>query len=209
MMEKNPIISVFENPFRASRIQPGAIPYIFPDDVNAEVLVERLRQNDWRGEITGPHGSGKSTLLETLTPAIERAGRSLVLVVLHDGQRRLPRASFDDPRLQSPAVLAIDGYEQLSFFSRWTLKRFCRRRRLGLLVTAHRSMGFPPIFQTPVETRVAQQVVDRLLEGRSPPFTSEEVSRCFCLHHGDLRETLFALYDIYEDRRPSSGKNVN
>jgi hypothetical protein len=192
-----------ENPFSARHVRPGGIPYIFPTDQNVEMLVERLRQNGWRGEIVGPHGSGKSTLLETLTAALERAGRSVVMIALHDGQRRLPREPLSTLRLGSPVSLIIDGYEQLGYWSRWTLQRFYRRHGVGLLVTAHASVGFPTLYQTTITPELAEQVVEKLLGGRTSPFSTAVVSQCLSKHDGDLRETLFELYDIFEQNRPS------
>lgn len=200
--------SASENPFCTRRIRPGAIPFIFPPGQNAETLVDRLRQAGWWGEIVGPHGSGKSTLLAALTAAIERAGRQTVLVALHDGQRRLPLELRSDPRLQTPVVLVVDGYEQLSLWSRLVLKRFCRRHGAGLLVTAHQSVGLPMLCQTVASLSLARQIVAALMGGREPPFTPEEVSQCLSRRGGDLRETLFDLYDLYERRRPSSGQNM-
>ena len=192
-----------ENPFCTRRVRPGATPFIFPPHENADVLVDRLRQNGWWAQIIGPHGSGKSALLATLTPAIERAGQQTVLVELHDGQRRLPLDLCRDGRLHPPAVVVVDGYEQLSHWSRLVLKRFCRRRKLGLLVTTHEPVGFPELYRTVSTIALAEQIVNELLTGRQSPFTSEELAACYSRHHGDLRETLFELYDLYEQRRPT------
>ena len=107
-----------------------------------------------------------------------------------------------------PTILVIDGYEQLSYWSRWIVKRFCRRQGMGLMVTAHASVGLPELYRTEVTSEAAERVIDQLLGGRSAPFSSQEVSERLAQHGGDLRETLFDLYDIYEQRRPSSGQNV-
>jgi hypothetical protein len=191
-----------DNPFCTRRIRPGAIPFLFPPGQNAESLVEQLRQAGWWGEIVGPHGSGKSALLATLIPAIERAGPPTTLVTLHDGQRRLP-LDLRDPQLRPPLVLIVDGYEQLGRWQRWLLRRRCRRRGIGLLATAHSPVGFPPLCRTAVTPEVAAQVVNYLLGDRSSPFPAEEVSRYLSRRGGDLRETLFDLYDLFEQRRPS------
>ncbi len=201
-------IDVSENPFFARRVRPGAIPFIFPPGQNAETLVERLRQSGWRGEIVGPHGSGKSTLAVSLAGALERAGCTVVMVSLHDGQRRLPLNLRRDAGLRPPAVLIVDGYEQLGRLSRWTLNRWCRRSEIGLLVTAHAPVGFPAIFRTEATLDVARQVVDALLDGRNAPFSTEEIAQRLSRYGGDLRETLFDLYDLYEKRRPPPSENV-
>ena len=196
-----------DNPFCTRWVRPGAMPFIFPPGQDVDSLVERLRLGAWRGEIIGPHGSGKSALLASLILAIERAQQRTLLVELHDGQRRLPLDLHGDPRLCPPLVLVIDGYEQLGRLDRMRLGWFCRRR-LGLLVTAHRSVGLPTLYRTAVTPGLAEQIIGQLLGDRPSPFTPDEVSRCLSGHGGDLRETLFDLYDIYQRRRPASGQNV-
>jgi hypothetical protein len=200
---------ISENPFCTRRIRPGAIPFLFPPEEDVESLVDRLRQAGWWGEIMGPHGSGKSTLLATLIPAVEGAGRKTLLLTLHDGQRRLPLDIRRDSRLHPPLLLVVDGYEQLSPWNRFGLKRFCRRRGLGLLVTAHKPTGLPQLHQTAVPLEVARQIIDVLLAGQVWPFTAAEVSESLSRHGGNLRETLFDLYDFCERRPPSPSKNVN
>src|ERR1700733_2507071 len=118
------------NPFASRWVRPGALPYLFPPGEGVQMLVERLRINGGRGQIVGPHGSGKSTLLASLLPELERTGRKPRLVVLHDGQRRLPSTVTQwlrDERRGQEWLVVIDGYEQLSYWSRFRLKRQCRR----------------------------------------------------------------------------------
>ena len=201
MNETSPSDAV-PNPFCTRQVRPGAIPFIFPPGQDAETLVGRLRNHGWRAEIVGPHGSGKSALLASLIPAIESAGRPTALVVLHDGERRLPLSLRRDSRLHPPLVLIVDGYEQLGWWSRFLLKRFCRRREVGLVVTSHKPVGFPELFRTAPTIGLAQQIVGELLQGQQSPFlTPEELAECYGRHGGDLREVLFELYDLYEQRR--------
>ena len=192
-----------ENPFSTRRTRPGAMPFIFSAGEDAETLIARLRENRWWGEILGPHGAGKSALLATLIPAIVQAGRRPVLIELHDEQRCLPQPESDPSTL-----LMVDGYEQLSRWSRWRLKRLCRRRGCGLLVTAHDSVGLPQLYRTAPTRELAETIVGRLMAGRTPPFTAAEVTDCFVRRGGNLREVLFDLYDLYERRRPSAGQNL-
>lgn len=190
------------NPFSARQIRPGALPYRFPADVTPETLLARLQQQAFRGQILGPHGSGKSTLLATLLPALEAAGVPTFLSTLHDGQRRLPPELQQLPRLAAGTLLIVDGYEQLSRWSRLRLDRLCRRGGLGLLVTAHRDAGLPTLFQTHTDVPLAQTMVDTLLGAERSRITPEEVAERFSRHAGNLREVFFDLYDLYETRRP-------
>jgi hypothetical protein len=190
-----------ENPFSTRHVRPGAIPFFFPPGQSAGQLVELLRSNEWRGEIVGPHGSGKSSLLSSLVPALENAGQSPLLIELHDGQRRLPVDLRRIDGLAENTVVIVDGYEQLSFLSRLQLKGFCRRRHLGLIVTSHRPAGLPLLFRTSASVTLAEEIVRFLLRGRPQLLGSNDLARRFEHHRGDLRELLFDLYDLYEQRR--------
>jgi hypothetical protein len=190
-----------ENPFCTRRIRPGAIPFLFPAGQNAEILVERLQQNDWWGEIIGNHGSGKSALLATLIPSIERAGQRTTLVALHDGQRRFPVDLDRKCGSSASMVVVVDGYEQLSRPRRWLLKRLCRRRGWGLLVTAHASVGLPPLYKSAATPELAERIVGQLTAGGAAPLAASELADCLARHHGDMRETLFHLYDLHEEKR--------
>jgi hypothetical protein len=64
-----------ENPFSTRHVRPGAIAYQFPPGKSADRLVQRLGENNWQGQIVGPHGSGKSALMAALKAAIEQSGR--------------------------------------------------------------------------------------------------------------------------------------
>lgn len=187
------------NPFSTRHTRPGALAYRFPPGQNAERLVEQLREQHWHGQIIGPHGSGKSTLLATLIPAIEATGKRTLLVVLHDGQRRMPIDLKRTPELSAGTLLIVDGYEQLARWNRYRLKQFCRRRELGLLVTAHAAAGLPDLFQTSTAPELAQGIVEELLAGQSL-VTADEVRDRFAVRQGNLREMLFDLYDLYEQR---------
>ena len=88
------------------------------------------------------------------------------------------------------------------------LGRFCRRQEIGLLITAHKAMGLPPLFQTAAPLELAQAIVRQLLGGRPSPFTPAEVSQVQARARRRFGEMLFDLYDLYEQRRPSAGQIV-
>ena len=210
-----------DNPFSTRYTRPGAIPFRFPPGSGADELVAQLRSEGWRGAIVGPHGSGKSSLVSALVPAIRRAGKEVLLVELHDGQRRLPvdlekRSGVfvcpDDPAAKAidptktpdpfSCVVIVDGYEQLSWWNRLRLRRVSRRRGLGLVVTSHARTALPLLFRTATSLGLARTIVQSLLAGRPELVTAEQLARRFESRQGDLRELLFDLYDLYEERRP-------
>jgi len=218
------------NPFSTRCVRPGALTYLFPPGETLDRVVERLIAKGWRGQILGPHGSGKSTLLATLLPRIEQHGTKIILAELHDGRRCMPEnvalpwkasqpCSTAAPGCgepcrtaapgrektistsEIPSILIIDGYEQLPWWRRWLLRWQCGRHGVGLLVTAHRPIGLPTVFQTQPNPATFRQIVARLVEGRTECPTDEEIDRCLRRHAPNLREALFELYDLFESRR--------
>lgn len=187
-----------ENPFCSRRIKPGAIPFFFPEGVSEETLVALLRENEWRGQIIGPHGSGKSTLLAALLPVMKEAGRNLVHLELQDGVRQLPLAAEDVERMDGHSLLAIDGYEQLSYWSRRRLKTKSLSLGFGLLIIAHAPYDLPELYRTSGNLAVAQQIVKELLRETPVRISETLVEERFHEHNGNLREMLFSLYDVYE-----------
>jgi hypothetical protein len=197
-----PVADPLSNPFATRYVRPGAISYRWPAGGVAEFL-DRLKACNWRGEIVGPHGSGKSTLLAALAPALEAAGRRVMLFTLGEGARRLPHGGEQLAAAGPGTVVIVDGYEQLSGWARWMLRTACRRRQCGLLVTTHRTSGLPRVTETRVDPAVAVDIV-RELVGEHGSVEPGEVLPALEASRGNLREALFQLYDLYEARRPTA-----
>ncbi len=187
-----------ENPFSTRFVRPGAIPYrLFPRR-NLNSLVVRFEAIGRTGQIVGPHGSGKSTLLADLIHLWEETGERVVLVELHDGQRRLPICLTKLLREESPTLIAVDGYEQLRRSAQRSLRRFCRRYQIGLVITTHASMGIPDLDRCTPHLALVQQLIRDLLASEEGRITDDDVRRSFHRHSGDVREVLFEMYDLYE-----------
>ena len=104
----------------------------------------------------------------------------------------------------------IDGYEQLVWWRRCWLEKQCRRQRVGLVITAHRPMGLPALLSTSVTPVIAQRIVAQLLAQQRHTgarsinisttafFSLDRIAHLLTRHHGNMRETLFSMYDLYE-----------
>lgn len=165
-------------------------------------MIERLRTGGWWGQIVGPHGSGKSTLLVALIPELERAGRQPLLVTLHQGEHRMPRL---EAALTAATQVVVDGYEQLSWWAKRWLQLRCRVAGCGLLITAHADAGLPSIYQTLVDAQLARWVVARLTQDFPHQVSDSEVAAALARSQGNLREALFTLYDVYQQRQSTLG----
>ena len=192
------------NPFSTRAVRPGAVEYQFPSDDSLAKLLARLRDNHWWGEIVGPHGSGKSTLIQTLRQALLNVGRKVHQFTLTSGERRLPAAAHDMSNWDDKTQVVIDGFEQLGWWQRRSLKRACRGRGCGLLITAHTSFGFPPTLTATTSLGLTEQLVFALLPDHATHHISTtEIEDAFSRHSGNVREVFFDLYDRYEQHTRS------
>jgi len=191
------------NPFSSARVRPGAVPFEWPAGETLERLWARFLTAGERGQIVGPHGSGKSTLLRALIPMVERQGRATVLFGAAPGQT-LP---LHPSQLVFPnrAVVLVDSYEQLGACSRRRLRQACRRQLAGLIVTCHADAGLPTVWRTKPSPELLARLVERLLDGFPPLIAAADIAAAYEQHDGNLRESLFRLYDLYESRRRLGG----
>ncbi len=197
------------NPFSTAAIQAGSIAYRFPAAVagleSAAQLIERLKRTcHGRAAIVGPHGTGKTTLLCTLAESLEQTFERVQWERCIAGDQVSHRIRFD--HAQSPRLIVIDGFEQLALWRRWWLRIQTRYHQCGMLVTTHRKpMGLPVLIHTSVSVDLAQTIVRELVKDQMreeyQAYFVKLVPTLLARQQGNLRETLFALYDAYEARR--------
>ncbi|MCA9121957.1 MAG: hypothetical protein H6822_26535 [Planctomycetaceae bacterium] len=191
-----------QNPFSTSAVKPGEIAFQFDGDHDAVRLVAKLQQNAWRGEIVGPHGSGKSTLLKAMLPALEAAGREVRYFVAKRGVKRWPELEADLANWHDATQVMVEGHELMSRSNRKLLDRACHNAGAGLLVTCHASQGLPTLFHTAVTFELTLSIVQHLLPPDCDFIFEADVRDSFSRHGQNLRELLFDMYDLYEQRRP-------
>lgn len=198
-----------DNPFSSCFVRPGALSFIYPPGLSAKQLIDRLAQQGWRGAIVGRHGSGKSALLSDLFHEVQRAGRQPWHVVLHAGQRRLPLPLEAIDACGPQGLLLIDGYEQLGRWYRWRLARRCRRAGVGQLVTTHGPCELPTLVVLEPSLDLVRQLVRQLTQGQPLPITDRDIDAAYTAAEGNVRETLFALYDLFEERQCGRGAQAH
>ena len=186
------------NPFSTCWIRPDRCRYRFTRPGQLEQILDDLLQAGG-GQITGPHGVGKSTLLFSLLEALTERGHHVSRYQLHAGQRQSGEKP-DNPILPAGAWLAIDGFEQLPAWRRWRLAWRCRRRQIHLVVTSHRQHRFPFTWSLSPGLDIACCLVDQLQQDTACLVTDQDVACLFQRHDGNLRELLFACYDLFEQR---------
>jgi hypothetical protein len=192
----DPIVN--SNPFSTRFVRPGAIPFVFNGGETARTVVSRLRGQNWWGEIIGRHGTGKSTLVAALLPELKSMGGEPRLHSLHDGVVRFEELTARALRLDAAVVLIVDGYEQLSLWQKFRVRRACRRAGCGLVVTAHKPSGLPALYRTVATPEVAGRVFATLTAERPALVTSSDLQQSFAARNGNLREALFDMYDLHE-----------
>jgi hypothetical protein len=190
-----------QNPFSTARVKPGAIEFHFGGS-SAASLVAELKQHGWRGQIVGPHGSGKSTLLKTLIPAIEAAGREVRCYIAKPNDQHFAMFTAEQATWNSATQVVVEGYELVSRRTQKKLDRVCRDKQAGLLITCHQPQGLPTLFQSSVTIELATALVEQLLPAECDFITPADVRDSFARHGQNLRELLFEMYDLYEQRHP-------
>ena len=186
-----------DNPFRADRID--RVRYR-PQGWTWEAMLDRLQRLTYCAAIEGPYGSGKTRLLKELVARLEERGFYVSLFRVSPEETSLPtellkRLLFG--RL-SRHILLLDEADRLSTFSRLVL-RLLSRRASGLIVTSHE----PGILPLLVECKSSPELLDEILAelvGQETNALRELSRHLFREHHGNIRDVLRALYDLYAER---------
>lgn len=191
------------NPFATRFTRPGAIAPLDAagSPIDLDEVLGRLTALGGSGSIEGLHGRGKTTVLLAL------AGRACVR-----GQAvtvRRVRSVFDLDgifrdlvRLPIGGTLFIDGWESLGWFPCHLTRCLAAFRGCRLVVTSHRPSGLPRVMWCRTSPRLLAKIVAQLPDPGAV-IDAHDVGEAFDRHGGDLRESLYDLYDRFERRARS------
>jgi len=196
--------AMVSNPFSTRFTRPGRIE---PFDgagrrVDIDGLVERFRGLGSTAAIVGPHGSGKSTLLTHLAEAIERRDGQSSRIRLHSWRDAL--AAWRVIRHSAACgTVCIDSWECIGPATRILLRLAARLSGCGLLVTSHRGTGMPELMRCGTSADLLSAIVRSLPDHAcwyGTLICEADIEAAFTKHSGNLRESLYELYDRFESR---------
>ncbi len=156
------------------------------------------------GQIAGPHGSGKSTLVAELLSHLDQHFSSVRNIVVRSRKSIVgnPLAGAVNTASSERKFIVIDGIERMSAIDRFALRRYCGRRRFGLLATTHREIPrWPVVFRTEPDAMAFVKIVNKLQSESPAKVELSAIESAFESSDGNIREALMVLYDIWEDRR--------
>ena len=190
------------NPFSTRHTRPGSIlsrdPTGMPIDVAS--LLDRFDALGGSAAIVGPHGSGKSTLLMHLAAALTQRGESVQRVRLHSWVDA-PTVWMAIRRARPGDIVCIDSWECSGHLVGSLLRAGARMTRRRLLVTSHRGVGFPELVRCTTSPALLRTIVAGL-PGHGFWFGKlvhqADIDQAFVNHGGNLRESLYELYDRFE-----------
>lgn len=205
------------NPFATRHTRPGRVEPLdghgHPRDVAA--LLDRLAALGGRAAICGPHGSGKTTLLEHVSQSLEARGRVVERVRLRAWRDGAAAAAGDVVAVFRAILLCsacgtvcVDGWEQMGAAA-MAATALARVRGCGLVVTTHRAPRLPLLVACDTSPALLAGIVRRLPGHASwggGVIRDADLEAAFSRHGGDIRESLYELYDRFEERRrPRAG----
>ncbi|TWT91313.1 ATP-binding protein [Stieleria varia] len=220
------------NPFATSRTSPGVVPYRFAPgrrggnpqaaNMHLETLLAALKECR-RGLIVGPHGTGKTTLVHSLLPKLQRAYPMVSFNHLSsdpsDGwfKRFIARLKHyrkirgEMLRLPGDGLLVVDGWEQLSRYSRYRLARSAFLRNINLLATAHRRItGWTVVAETSTSPEMIQSLAGDLL-AETPheikKLVADQIKSRRVSERTNVRELWFDMYDVVAKAQTESRRD--
>lgn len=187
------------NPFATRYTRPGAVPPLdacgHPLDVGA--LLGRVQPGC--SAIEGPHGRGKTTLVRGLLATAAAAGRMTSFVQVRSWADAWPALTAVATAGRG-GLVAVDGWERLPPPCRLMLVVMAGWRRVAVVATTHEPAGLPLLARCASSPALIEAIITRLPD-HGGTISPADVADAFDRHQGNIRDTLAALYDRFEERR--------
>lgn len=188
------------NPFSTRFTRPGSIAPLDASGqpVDLAALVDRLPRPGGCSAITAPHGHGKTSLLIALLDYASAAGRPTALARVgspYDAWRVLAVVARTAPH----TVVGIDGWDGLWCAVMPVVRLVAACRGASLLVTTHRPGRLPILARCETSQGLLSAIVDRLPH-HGGFIDAADIDDAFDRHGGNVRESLYDLYDRFERR---------
>lgn len=195
------------NPFSTRYLRPGRLPPLDGSGrpLDLEHLAATFLSRGGSAAIVGPHGSGKTTLLGHLADTLESMGERVIRMRMRERSDllRLLASIGRGPR----GIVCVDSWERIGWPANGLVRVVAAGARVRLLVTAHRPGAMPTLWRCATSPRVTEALVERLLDGSSPPAIGREaIEEAHRRAGGDVREALFLLYDRFEEAARGAGR---
>jgi hypothetical protein len=193
------------NPFETRWTKPGQMTFLPNGFTSISELTAQIVKDTPRCEILGEHGVGKSSLLRALQSDLDQQSISNHLAYAcgefpHDN----PPLKFAAIKLllRESDVLFVDGFEQLSWWTRRRIISYSVKHDHSLIIACHQTQRLPCLVHlAAAETLVLKLVLSLQQAQQADEVVAASDVREFYQRFGNnVRELLFACYDLYEKR---------
>ena len=194
------------NPVATRFTQPGEI---VPVNVSGKCIdlgecLHNLDQCGRIGAIVGPHGSGKTTVLSRIYDEALRGNHSVTRYSLRNTTwQDLQRVARILLQSKPDDLLLLDSWERMSRTVGSVVCRLAVSRGCRLVVTSHRVMSIPVLMTCQVSLKSFLAIIKQLPNSRlwlGSLIMQKDIETAFESYQPNLREALFRLYDVFEDR---------
>jgi len=193
------------NPFETRWIKPGQMDFLPNGFISIRELATQIVKDTPRCEILGEHGVGKSSLLRALQSHLGQQSISNHLIYAcgefpHNG----PPLKFATVKLllRESDVLFIDGFEQLNWWTRRRIIRYSEKHDHALIITCHQTQRLPCLVHLVATETLVLKLVHSLQQAQQvgEVVAARDVRELHQRFGNNVRELLFACYDLYEQR---------
>mgnify|MGYP003952750013 CR=1 FL=1 len=205
MEENQASVKATVNPFETLWTKPGQMTFLPNGFTSISDLAAQIVKETPRCEILGEHGVGKSSLLRALQSHLEQQSISNHLVyACGEFPRDGPPLKFSTVKLllRQSDVLFVDGFEQLSWWTRRRIIRYSEKHAHSLVVTCHQTQRLPCLVHLAATETLVLRLVLSLQQAQQVDevVSASDVRELYQRFGNNVRELLFACYDLYEQR---------